>query len=706
MSGLPGPDDLLDALDPEQQQAARAVRGPVCILAGAGTGKTRTITHRAAYAVLTGVVPAPALLAVTFTARAAGEMRTRLRGLGVGAVQARTFHAAALRQLGYFWPKVVGGAPPSLISNKFSLVASAAARVRLRPGTTELRDLLSELEWAAATLVGPEDYVTAAVTARRQPPYDGAVVASVYAAYRDLKTAQGVADFDDVLLLAAAILEEHRDVAEEFRARYRSFVVDEYQDVTPLQHRLLNAWLGGRDDVCVVGDPHQTIYSFTGATPSFLLDFGRRHPAATVVRLIRDYRSTPQVVDMANTVIAAARGIPSGPALQLVAQRPPGPAPVLQEYDDEPAEAAGVVARVQALIGAGTAPAQIAVLFRVNAQSAAYESVLTETGVPYLLRGGERFFDRPEVRQAVLLLRGAARAADSGAPAGLAELVADVLRSGLSWSPLAPPAGAGATRDKWESLAALHRLAVDLVAAEPTAGLRELTAELEERALAQHAPAVDGVTLASLHSAKGLEWDAVFLVGLVDGMLPLVHADTPEAVEEERRLLYVGVTRAREHLSLSWALARSPGGRAGRRPSRFLDGMLDGVSRTVSMVATPRTAKRSRSGPLACRICGATLLVAVDRKLGRCASCPSDRDDVLFDTLREWRAERARGLGQPAYCVFTDATLAALAEQRPSTVPGLVAIPGIGQSKLDKYGAEVLALLSGTPLPRPVPASS
>ena len=706
MSGLPGPDDLLDALDPEQQQAARAVRGPVCILAGAGTGKTRTITHRAAYAVLTGVVPAPALLAVTFTARAAGEMRTRLRGLGVGAVQARTFHAAALRQLGYFWPKVVGGAPPSLISNKFSLVASAAARVRLRPGTTELRDLLSELEWAAATLVGPEDYVTAAVTARRQPPYDGAVVASVYAAYRDLKTAQGVADFDDVLLLAAAILEEHRDVAEEFRARYRSFVVDEYQDVTPLQHRLLDAWLGGRDDVCVVGDPHQTIYSFTGATPSFLLDFGRRHPAATVVRLIRDYRSTPQVVDMANTVIAAARGIPSGPALQLVAQRPPGPAPVLHEYDDEPAEAAGVVARVQALIGAGTAPAQIAVLFRVNAQSAAYESVLTETGVPYLLRGGERFFDRPEVRQAVLLLRGAARAADSGAPAGLAELVADVLRSGLSWSPLAPPAGAGATRDKWESLAALHRLAVDLVAAEPTAGLRELTAELEERALAQHAPAVDGVTLASLHSAKGLEWDAVFLVGLVDGMLPLVHADTPEAVEEERRLLYVGVTRAREHLSLSWALARSPGGRAGRRPSRFLDGMLDGVSRTVSTVATPRTAKRSRSGPLACRICGATLLVAVDRKLGRCASCPSDRDDVLFDTLREWRAERARGLGQPAYCVFTDATLAALAEQRPSTVPGLVAIPGIGQSKLDKYGAEVLALLAGTPLPRPVPASS
>ncbi len=683
------PDQLLDALDPEQAEAARAVRGPVCILAGAGTGKTRTVTHRAAYAVASGAVAPSALLAVTFTARAAGEMRTRLRGLGVGGVQARTFHAAAMKQLGYFWPKVVGGRPPTLLTNKFGLVANAAARARLRPGTSEIRDLLAELEWAACTLVGPDDYPAAVVKARRTPPYDAPVVAQVYEAYRALKQAQDVADFDDLLLLTAGVLEEHPDVAEEFRSRYRSFVVDEYQDVTPLQQRLLDAWLGGRDDLCVVGDVNQTIYSFTGATPDFLVGFRQRFPAATEVRLVRDYRSTPQVVGLANAVIAKAT---SGYArLELRAQRPAGPAPVLAEHQDEPAEAAAVAARCADLVRAGTPPSEIAVLYRVNAQSAAYEAALSDVGVPYLVRGGERFFDRTEVREATLLLRGAARAADTDAPAGLADAVADVLRGGLSWQPEAPPAGAGATRERWESLAALHRLAGDLAATDPTAGLRELVAELEERAGAQHAPTVDGVTLASLHAAKGLEWDAVFLVGLVDGTLPLVHADTPAQVEEERRLLYVGVTRAREHLSLSWALARSPGGRAGRRPSRFLDGLLGSTARS-----TPAVARPARKAGATCRICGAGLAGAVDRKLGRCAGCPTDRDEVLYEALRDWRAGRAKDLGQPAYCVFTDATLAAIAEQRPGSVAALVKIPGIGQAKLDKFGEDVLGLVTTT----------
>ena len=684
------PDSLLDALDPEQRAAARAVTGPVCILAGAGTGKTRTITHRVAYAVASGTVAPSALLAVTFTARAAGEMRTRLRGLGVGGVQARTFHAAAMKQLGYFWPKVVGGPPPQLLTNKYGLVANAAARARLRPGTSEVRDLLSELEWAACTLVSPEAYPAAAAAAGRTPPFDPAVVAQVYSAYGDLKQAQGVADFDDLLLLTAAVLEEHADVAEEFRSRYRSFVVDEYQDVTPLQQRLLNAWLGGRDDLCVVGDVNQTIYSFTGATPDHLVGFRSRFPHATEVRLVRDYRSTPQVVGMANAVIAKATA--RAARLELVAQRPPGPAPVLVEHDDEPAEATAVSARCRELVRSGTPASQIAVLYRVNAQAAAYEAALGDAGVPYVVRGGERFFERKEVREAVLLLRGAARAGDDDAPAGLGDAVADVLRGGLSWQREAPPAGAGATRERWESLAALHRLAVDLAAADPAAGLRELVAELEERAAAQHAPTVDGVTLSSLHAAKGLEWDAVFLVGLVDGTVPLVHADSPAQVEEERRLLYVGVTRAREHLSLSWALSRSPGGRASRRPTRFLDGMLQGVSTRAATGPAPRPARRAAAAAT-CRICGAGLVAAVDRKLGRCADCPSDRDDALYDALRDWRAGRAKELGQPAYCVFTDATLAAIAEQRPDSVAALVTIPGIGQSKLDKFGEDVLGLV-------------
>jgi DNA helicase-2/ATP-dependent DNA helicase PcrA len=697
------PDEVLAALDPEQREAAGAVRGPVVVLAGAGTGKTRTITHRAAYAVLSGAVPASSLLAVTFTARAAGEMRTRLRALGVGGVQARTFHAAAKRQLAYFWPRVVGGEPPRLLDNTFGMVANAAARARLRPGTSELRDLLSELEWAASTLVAPDDYPAAAARAGREGPYDAAVVAQVYEAYRALKTAQGLADFGDLLLLTAGALEESAAVAQEFRSRYRSFVVDEYQDVTPLQQRLLDAWLGDRDDLCVVGDAQQTIYSFTGATPDHLLRFTQRYPHATQVRLVRDYRSTPQVVGLANRVIAQAT---SGVGrLELVAQRPAGPAPSFSQHDDEPAEARAVALACRELVARGTPAAEIAVLYRINAQSAAYEAALSDAGVPYVVRGGERFFDRTEVREALLLLRGAGRAGDEDAPEGLAARVADVLHAGLHWSPDAPPPGAGATRERWESLAALHRLAADLASATPAAGLRELVAELEERAAAQHAPTVDGVTLASLHAAKGLEWDAVFLVGLVDGTLPLVHAETPAAVEEERRLLYVGVTRAREHLSLSWALARSPGGRASRRPSRFLDGLHSVTTARAGRSAgssAARAARRERSGPVACRVCGAALLAAVDRKLGRCADCPADRDELLFEALREWRAERARELGQPAYCVFTDATLGAIAEQRPSSAEALVALPGIGQAKLDRFGPEVLALVgaaAGTSAP-------
>jgi DNA helicase-2/ATP-dependent DNA helicase PcrA len=672
-------DALLEALDPEQRAAAEAVSGPVCILAGAGTGKTRTITHRAAYAVATGAVAPSALLAVTFTARAAGEMRTRLRQLGVEGVQARTFHAAAMKQLSYFWPKAVGGAPPNLLTNKFQMVANAAARARLRPGTSEIRDLLSEVEWAASTLTAPEDYVARA--AGRGLPFDAADVAAVYAAYRDLKTAQGLADFDDMLLYTAGILEEHLDVAAEFRDRYRSFVVDEYQDVTPLQQRLLDAWLGDRQDLCVVGDAQQTIYSFTGATPQYLVGFRRRFPQATEVRLVRDYRSTPQVVALANGVLSA---VPE--KLELHAQRPAGPAPRFEEHTDETAEADAVASRCRELIRAGVPAAELAILYRINAQSAAYEAALTNAGVPYVVRGGERFFERPEVREAVLLLRGQARAGDTDLPDTLPDAVASVLAV-RGWT-VEPPASSGAVRERWESLAALHRLALDL----SDMTLTEFVAELDERAAAQHAPAAAGVTLASLHAAKGLEWDAVFLVGLVDGTLPLIHADTTEQVEEERRLLYVGVTRAREHLWLSWALARAPGGRQSRRPSRFLDGLVQGV---VSKAPPPRAPRAARgSAPVTCRICSAVLNAAVDKKLGRCAGCPSDRDEALFEQLRAWRADRAKGLGQPAYCVFTDATLAAIAEQLPADVAGLVAIPGIGQSKLDKFGDEVLALVS------------
>ncbi|HET9655420.1 MAG TPA: ATP-dependent helicase, partial [Kineosporiaceae bacterium] len=586
-------DGILGALDPEQRQVAEAVAGPVCVLAGAGTGKTRAITHRIAYGVHSGVYTPQRVLAVTFTARAAGEMRTRLRALGVQGVQARTFHAAALRQLSYFWPQVVGGSPPSLQEHKAGLVADAAARLRLSVDRAAVRDLAAEIEWAKVSMITPERYPEVAAGARRGEPggFDLATMARLLEVYEEVKTDRGVIDFEDVLLLTVGILEESPQVAEVVRAQYRHFVVDEYQDVNALQQRLLELWLGPREDVCVVGDPSQTIYSFTGASPQHLLTFRQRHPDAVVVKLERDYRSTPQVVSLANALLGTAQRpvtaatLPgadgSGPVspaavrLHLVAQRPPGPQPTLTAFDDDEAEAAGVVARIRKLLASGVKASEIAVLYRTNAQSEPLEQALAEAGISYLVRGGERFFARKEVRDAILLLRGAARASDGSMP--MPEEARAVLAA-AGWSQRPPSAG-GAVRERWESLQALAALADDLAAAQPQARLADLVAELEERASAQHAPTVEGVTLASLHAAKGLEWDAVHLVGLSDGLMPISLAEGWEAVEEERRLLYVGITRAREHLHLSWARSRNPGGRATRNPSRFLDGLLGQAAR-------------------------------------------------------------------------------------------------------------------------------
>lgn len=681
---------LLDALDPEQRAVVDAPRGPVCVLAGAGTGKTRAITHRIAQLVSTEAVPASQLLAVTFTQRAAGEMRGRLRMLGAGAVQARTFHGAALRQLSYFWPRAFGGGMPPLVETKVRLVAEASQRLGHRLQRTELRDVMSEIEWAKSMLLTSTDYPARAAHAGRGTPggLEPEQVARVYAAYDEAKRRAGQLDFDDLLLLTAGAIEEHDDVAEEMHARYRSFVVDEYQDVTPLQQRVLDAWLGGRDELTVVGDAAQTIYSFTGASPQWLLDFPRRYPTATVVRLVRDYRSTPQVVELANKVLDASRSETSRARVSLVGQRAPGPAPRFVEYDDEPAEARAVVASITRLRSSGVPLSEIAVLYRINAQSEAYEAAFSAAGVPYLVRGGERFFERPEVREAVTLLRGAARALQDDAPVGLVAQVHEALA--IRWRPEAPAAAtARADAERWNNVAAVVRLAEDLAVTSPAASLGALVVELEERAANQHLPTVEGVTLASLHAAKGLEWDAVFLVGLAEGTLPLIHAESPEEIEEERRLLYVGVTRAREHLSLTWALARSEGGRKGRRPSRFLDGL---IPTTVARVA-PAEPRRAVTVPR-CRICQRPLNGAKERKLRRCEDCPANVDDAAFERLRSWRLETSRAEGKPAYTVFTDLTLTAIAEQRPASALELAQIPGVGKAKLDKYAEDVLALLA------------
>ncbi|MFD0073507.1 ATP-dependent DNA helicase UvrD2 [Streptomyces sp. NPDC127166] len=699
-------DAVLDGLDPEQREVALALNGPVCVLAGAGTGKTRAITHRIAYGVRAGILQPASVLAVTFTNRAAGEMRGRLRQLGAGGVQARTFHSAALRQLQFFWPKAVGGELPRLLERKVQLVADAAARCRIRLDRNELRDVTGEIEWAKVTQTVPADYPAAVAKSVREAPRDPAEIGQIYAMYEQLKRDRSVIDFEDVLLLTVGILQDRHDIADQIRRQYQHFVVDEYQDVSPLQQRLLDLWLGDRDNLCVVGDASQTIYSFTGATPDHLLNFRTRHPDATVVKLVRDYRSTPQVVHLANGLLSQAHGRAAEHRLELISQRDPGPEPVYTEYADEPAEAEGTARRIRDLIAAGVPAGEIAVLYRINAQSEVYEQALADAGVPYQLRGAERFFERQEVREAGIALRGAARAGANDSLLDDAEDLPAQVRAVLStkgWT-TRPPAGSGAVRDRWESLAALVRLAEDFARAKPEATLSDLVAELDERAAAQHAPTVQGVTLASLHAAKGLEWDAVFLVGLTEGMMPITYAKTDEQVEEERRLLYVGVTRARVHLTLSWALSRSPGGRANRRPSRFLKGLRPG-SGSLGTVGSGGASgsvergsglrRRGLRGPARCRVCGTTLTEAGAMKLMRCEDCPSDMDEGLYERLRDWRSEQARELGQPAYCVFTDKTLMAIAERVPATDGELASISGVGVRKLDRFGAEVLAICAG-----------
>jgi DNA helicase II / ATP-dependent DNA helicase PcrA len=665
-----GPEAVLAGLDPEQRQVALAARGPVCVLAGAGTGKTRAVAHRIAYLAATAQADPTRVLAVTFTTRAAGELRARLRQLGqlvpdagVDKVQARTFHSAALRQLTHFWPSTVGGPAPQVLESKVGLLAEATRRLRVSAGLPELRDAASEIEWAKVTQVRPDDFGAASAKAGRTPPFDAATMARLYASYEDLRTERHLVDFESVLELTAGILAEYPAAAQSVRDRYSCFVVDEYQDVNPLQKLLLDMWLGDRDDICVVGDPRQTIYSFTGATPSYLTGFPAEFPSAPVIRLVRNYRSTPQVLTLANKLVAPTTGGEGS----LVAQRPAGPVPQLTEYPDEPAEAAAVARQVRMLIKAGTPAAEIAVLVRTNAQTQGLEQALAAAGVAFQLRGAERFFDRAEVRQAVGLLRAAARSASL--PDDPAAEVRPILAS-IGLTPQ-PPGGRGTARERWESLEALAQLAADYFAASPEAGLADLSAELAVRSAIGHVPSMAGVTLASLHAAKGLEWQAVFLPGLTDGTLPIIYAQTDEAIEEERRLLYVGITRARERLYLSWALARSAGGRRTRKPSRFVVEMSGRVVGERSAGAKNGTSRRAQDAGSPAR---------------------PDPGDPFFSRLREWRLALAREQGVPAYVVFSDATLQSIAETRPVTRAQLAGVPGVGAVKLDRYGAAVLEL--------------
>ena len=716
------------------------------------------------------------------------------------------------------------------------MVGQACRELGFPSGRPLVRDLAAEIEWAGSTMVSAGDYATAAAAAGRMPvgSGDSAIdlpgIARVMSAYQDVKSQAGAIDFEDVLLLMVALIGDRPDIADAIRSQYRWFTVDEYQDITPAQDRLLSGWLGDRDDVCVVGDASQTIYSFAGASPDALGEFARRWPNATEVRLDRCYRCTPEIVAVANAVIrgapaggrgrgsalvapaarwaggsagggsaggSAGGGLGDGPggpvaragtgpgtAVWLRSQRPSGVAPEIVACADDSEEAAAVAARINDLVASGYAYRDIAILMRTNAASEPIEVAFAEANIPYIMRGAERFFDRPEVREAIVRMRGHAvagggrRKRGPGAGRAAGELAAGVtsgdsasvwrpasargrcdqfaspgpeprprqprtrptaagqgeldvaasipasarthastrtpapdptnglveqthaVLAGMGWLSTGPASG-GATRERWESLAAVLALAEE-VAASGRSTMAELVEEFERRAQLSHAPTADGVTVTTLHSAKGLEWPVVFIIGASEGNLPIVYADTDARIEEERRLFYVGVTRAQDRLVVTWALTRPGSGRQ-RQASRFLASMRTrggsgGEATSAGLVRQGRSGAArepsSRRPPDRCRVCGAGLVTGRERTLGRCLKCPGAHDEQLAATLREWRDEVARSSGLPTSIVLTDETLAAVEERRPSSEADLRDIPGFRPDKIANYGSQVLAIVA------------
>ena len=534
-------DEILAALDPDQRAVALASRGPVCVIAGAGTGKTRAITHRIAYAAAIGTMDPQKVLALTFTAKAAGEMRARLRSLGVPQVAARTIHSAALKQLLYFWPSVFGGRTPDLITTKTGFLTEAINRAGLsesiRVTNRELmRDIASEIEWAKVSQVAPSDYIDEISKRMQKPRVLPEQMVQIYTAYETVKKQELAIDFEDVLLLCAAMLEEEREVRERVQDQYRYFTIDEYQDISPVQQRLINAWLGKRNDICVVGDPAQTIYSFAGATPVFLNTFTQRFPDAEVIRLSTGYRSTPEITFAANALLRhGAMG------QELVAQNDHGSKPSVIGYSDETAEVAGVLEEITQLLAGGTVPHEVAILARTNSQLKSVERAMMKLNLPYQVRSTERFFDRREVRDFLSEVRKASVIPAEG------QGWIDELRT------LAQPFLTGEAID---GIAALLHLARELDDDDnfTPKTLRGYLREVEDRVQQNNPPTMPVVTLATLHAAKGLEWERVFLIGASEGQLPVSDA----SIDEERRLFYVGITRAKADLHISYRKSPSP----------------------------------------------------------------------------------------------------------------------------------------------------
>ncbi len=661
------PSELLGGLTPAQLEAVTTSGQPLCILAGAGSGKTRVLTRRIAWRVSEGSAVASHVLALTFTRRAADELSTRLAALGVrDHVAAGTFHAIAYAQLRRRWADA-GQRPPTLLDRKTRVLARLlpARRSPSDPGPAELA---GEIEWAQARMVSPAGYAEAVAAAGRKPPLPASAVAAVYERYQQEKQRQNLVDFDDLLLECARALETDTAFAATQRWRFRHLFVDEFQDVNPLQFRLLEAWRDGRDDLCVVGDPRQAIYSWNGADPRYLTGFARRFEGATVVHLDDNHRSSPQVVAVANAVLDGIGGHP------LRAPGADGPLPTVTAYASDADEGRSVVRALRRRGGSGRW-SDLAVLARTHAQLVVFEDLLKAAGIPYRLRGSSAFLDQPAVRDAITGLRRRPREPLSASLPDLDIAAVEAAEGG----------------ERGAHLDVLARQARDFLALDPSGSVGSFVAWLTAR-MAREEPALQGqaVDLATIHAAKGLEWPVVFVVGFEQGLLPIGHATTPEARAEERRLLYVAVTRAERELHFSWAERRTFGaGTMARSASPWLEAVEDAI-RTLEHAAAP-----DGDGWRACVDEGRATLRATAG--GRRSPRAGERADPhVLQALRSWRADTARASGVPAFVVFHDTTLAAVAEARPQDRPSLLALPGMGPVKADRYGDALLAVVAAS----------
>ncbi len=608
---------MFSGLNPEQRRAVESVRGPVCILAGAGSGKTTTITHRVANQVASGAFRSDEILAVTFTDKAAGEMRARLEALDATGVRACTFHSAALGQLRFFAPEQPGKILASKALPLRYIGNSLRRPYRFRPAA----DLATEIEWAKNRRIPPADYLRS--LGDHEPPIPPDLMLRVYRDYERRKADQGYVDFEDLIEMAIRLFDADEGALQQVRDRYHAFTVDEYQDVNLLQQTLLDRWLGDRDELCAVGDDYQSIYAFTGASPEYLLAMPERFPRAAVVRLEENYRSTPEILGFANRLVPRLGGAEK----VLRATRASGAEPAIRSFGDAEAEAAFIVECMHELHAAGTPYEEMALLIRTNARSADFEEALTEAEIP---SQGAALLSRDGARQLLKALR------SSGAS------VSEVRRIALEQGMLETIPDKLGEREvtRQNDLARLVRLAEEF----GDGTLAEFTAQLEERFGSN---AGRGVHLLTYHRAKGLEFDAVFLPRLEERELPSKLSKAPAAIAEERRLLYVGLTRAKRHLTVTWS----------GKPSRFL----------------AELEIETRAAPAAKAI---------------------EPDDPLYAVLKKWRLETAKAEERPAYVIFHNSTLAEIVRRAPRSRQELAEVPGVGPAKLDRYGDEVLAVLA------------